>query len=392
MNEYAAGRRGALAIAAVIACAGLAALLPAAAVAGTTADTVHIRGVAYAFFGIDDHMPGAIVRIEEFPGLSAPVQPDGSYDIEVPDDANVTPYIDPPPGYRTTYLQTFHTSGHDLENVHFQVTPDPYYLAFAGLLSVPLDENQTIEDCVIVSTFSIHEARDATSFDPGFKSVYPHGLPGSTATMDPVRGNTRGPIYFNSSVIPDTSQTSSSVDGGVLWVEVPPGWYRMQPDHPSERLAPFLAHCERGRLVNASPPWGFYELKPGEEPDPSVLADPPDEKVSGRVAGEPRVRVRGDRRTVRVRFRTDERTEARLRVLHGKERLGASAAVSFRRGRHRLQVRIRRRGRRRARDRAAPPPRRSRQSAGDRKASAYTSGSLASGPWLIAVISTSPTR
>ena len=318
------------------------AFLPAAASAGGTDDTVHIRGVAYAFFGIDDHMPGAIVRIEEFPELAAPVQPDGSYDIEVPDDANVTPYIDPPPGYRTTYLQTFHTSGQDLEAVHFQVTPDLYYSAFAGLLSVPLDDQQTIKECVIVSTFSIHEARDATTFDPGFKDVYPHGLAGSTATMDPVEGNTRGPIYFNSSVIPDPAETSSSVDGGVLWVEVPPGWYRMTPSNPGAGVAPFLAHCENGRLVNASPPWGFYELKPGEEPDPAVLADPPDDSVAGRVRGEARVRVRGDRRTVRVRFRTDEPVTARLRVLRGDERLGSSADVSLRAGSHRLQVRIRR--------------------------------------------------
>lgn len=342
MNQYTASRRAAIAFAVTAALASLAALLPAGARAGTPVDTIHIRGVAYAFFGIDDHLPGAIVRIDEFPGLSAAVQADGSYDIEVPDDADVTPYIDPPPGYRTTYLQTFHTSGHDLENVHFQVTPDPYYLAFAGLLSIPLDENQTIEDCAIVSTFSIHEARDATSFDPGFKDVYPHGLPDSTATIEPVRGSTRGPIYFTSSVIPDPAQTSSSVDGGVLWAEVPPGWYRMRPDHPTERLAPFLAHCRPGRLVNASPPWGFYELRPGEKPDPSVLADPPDEKVSGRVAGEPRVRVRGNRRTVRVRFTTGERTDARLRVLRGEQRLGASADTGFRRGRHRLRVRIRR--------------------------------------------------
>lgn len=319
------------------------ALLPAAASAGNTGATVHIRGVAYAFFGIDDHMPGAIVRIEEFPELAAPVQPDGSYDIEVPDDANVTPYIDPPPGYRTTYLQTFHTSGQDLEAVHFQVTPDPYYLAFAGLLSVPLDDQQTIEECVIVSTFSIHEARDATTFDPGFKDVYPHGLAGSTATMDPVGAdNTRGPIYFNSSVIPDPNETSSSVDGGVLWVEVPPGWYRMTPSNPDSGVAPFLAHCENGRLVNASPPWGFYELKPGEEPDPAVLADPPDESVAGRVRGEARVHVHGGHRSVRVRVSADEPLDARLRVLRGDERLGFPDNRSLRPGNFRLRVQIRR--------------------------------------------------
>lgn len=338
MSEFTARRRMAVAFVAVVASM---ALLPGAASAGAGADTVHIRGVAYAFFGIDDHMPGAIVRIEEYPRLSAPVAADGSYDIEVPDDANVTPYIDPPPGYRTTYLQTFHTSGRDLENVHFQVTPDLYYTAFAGLLGVPLDEAGSIEDCVVVSTFSIHEARDAVAFED-FKDVYPHGLADSTATMTPVRGATRGPIYFNSSVIPDTTQTSSSVDGGVLWVEVPPGWYRMEPQHPSAQVAPFLAHCEKGRLVNASPPWGFYELKAGAAPDPAVLADPPDERVAGQVAGKPRVRVRGERRSVRISVRVSERVEARFRVRRGDRRLGPALERGLRPGRHRLRARIRR--------------------------------------------------
>jgi len=324
----------------VVLAALLALAAAPAAFAAAGSGTVHIRGVAYAFFGIDDHMPGAVVRIEELPKLSAPVQPDGSYDIEVPDDANVTPYIDPPPGYRTTYLQTFHTSGDDLENVHFQVTPDLYYSAFAALLEVPLDDDQTIADCAIVSTFSIHEARDAVTFED-FKAVYPHGLAGSTATIEPLRGRTRGPVYFNSSVIPDPEQTSSSVDGGVLWVEVPPGWYRMKPSNPGSAAAPFLAHCENGRLVNASPPWGFYELKPGEKPDPAILADPPDERVRGRVIGRPRVLVDGRRRTVRVRFRTGERTVARLRLLRGERRLGSSAAVGPGPGRHRIQARVR---------------------------------------------------
>jgi hypothetical protein len=234
--------------------------------------TVHIRGTAYAFFDIDDRVPAAIVRVAEYPDISDPVAADGSYDIEVPDDATITPYIEAPEGYEDLYLQTFHTSGSDLEHVNFQIVPTGIYTFLASTLGVPLDENDKIEQCAIVSTFSIHEARDATTFDPGFKDVYPHGLPGSKARLTPVVGNSRGPIYFNEIVFPDLAQPSSSVDGGVLWVDVPPGYYWLEATHPTERLAPFLAHCENGRLVNANPPWGFYELEDGEEPDPASLA------------------------------------------------------------------------------------------------------------------------
>jgi len=177
-----------------------------------------------------------------------------------------------PEGYQGIYLQTFHTSGSDLEHVNFQVVPIGIYRFLADVLGVPLDENYQLERCVIVSTFSIHEARDATTFDPGFKDVYPHGLPDATATMSPVLGSARGPIYFNDLIFPDLMQPGSSVDGGVLWVDVPPGYYWLEPAHPTARIAPFLAHCENGRLVNANPPWGFYEVKDGEEPDPGAVA------------------------------------------------------------------------------------------------------------------------
>jgi hypothetical protein len=269
-------------LAAAVAVAALVLLAPGAAgAAKPKAETVTISGTAYAFFDIDDRVPGAVVRVEEHPEIAGPVAVDGSYEIEVPDDSTITPYIEVPAGYEGIYLQTFHTSGQDLDHVNFQVVPRPIYLALAALLGVPLDESGRIEQCAVVSTFSIHEARDATTFDPGFKDVYPHGLPGSTATISPTLGQTRGPIYFNAAIIPDPDEPASSVDGGVLWAEVPPGYYWLEPSHPTERLAPFLAHCEDGRLINANPPWGFYELRSGEQPDPAATAVQPGGKPDG---------------------------------------------------------------------------------------------------------------
>ena len=303
---------------------------------------VLISGTAYAFFDIDDRVPGAVVRIEEFPELSAPVQADGSYFIEVPDNANVTPYIDTPDGYNDIHLQTFRTSGSNLEHVNFQVVPDLYYYGFAALLGVPLDEQGRIEKCVIVSTFSIHEARDATTFDPGFKDVYPHGLPGSTATITPLQGDTRGPIYFTfPGILPDPAQTASSEDGGVLWVEVPPGYYWLEPEHPSERLAPFLAHCENGRLINANPPWGFYELKDGEEPDPAVMASEPDTELEAKVNKKAKATGKGKKRKVKLGLNAGEPLTAKLIVTRGKRRLTPPKTRQLEPGKRTLTVRIR---------------------------------------------------
>lgn len=323
-----------------------------AAAGGSPADTVHIRGVVYSFFGIDEHAPGAVIRVDEYAELSAPVAPDGSYDIVVPDNANVTLYADPPATYSKTYLQTFRTSGQDIEKAHFQLPRDWHYDAFSNLLEIPRDEQGKIEQCVIVSTFSIHEARDATEFDPGFKDVYPHGLAGSTATVQPATPAIKGPIFFDAppTIIPNVDLTASTDDGGVLFTEVPPGYYWLEPEHPTERLAPFLAHCENGRVINASPPWGFYELKPGEEPDPAVMAVAPDESVDATVAKRAVVKRRGNRkrgrRVVSVRVNAAEPVTAKLSIHRGKRRLGATRSKQLRPGRRSVASVVRRNVRR----------------------------------------------
>jgi hypothetical protein len=306
-------------------------------------ETVHIRGVVYSFFGIDEHAPGAIIRVDEFPGISAPVALDGSYDIEVPDNSNVTLYVEPPATYVKTYLQTFRTSGEDIEKAHFQLPRDWHYNAFSALLEIPRTDG-IADDCVIVSTFSIHEARDATEFDPGFKDVYPHGLAGSRATITPAAPGIKGPIFFDKPpvIIPNVDLTESTEDGGVLFTEVPPGYYWLQPSNQDARLAPFMAHCENGRIINASPPWGFYELKPGEQPDPAVNAVAPDKSVNARVARRAVSRRQGKRRIVIVRLNAGEPLKARLVVRAGRRNLGGSKLLSLSAGSRRVAAVIRR--------------------------------------------------
>ena len=320
-------------------------VLMAPTASAATGDTVTISGNAYAFFGIDDTIPGSVVKVDEFPDLSADVAPDGTYSIAVPDDANVTPYIVTPPGYHDTYLQTFHTAGQDLIHVNFQVTKDLHYLGFAAILGVPLDANKVIKDCVIVSTFSITAARDAATFDPGFKNVYPHGLEGSTATIDPVAGNTKGAIYFSAAVLPTPAQTSSSVDGGVLWTEVPPGWYKLTPSNPTSNLAPFTAHCENGRLINASPPWGFYQLHDGEAPNPAVLSSEPpaivpDTTVSATAAKKASVTRKGKSRTIKLNLSASEAVKAKMSAKRGKKTLGKTGTLSLASGKHTLKITV----------------------------------------------------
>ena len=209
------------------------------------------------------HRPGRARRSASAscPALSAITDANGDYELEVPDDTNVTPYIEPPPGYHQIDLQTFHTRGEPIENANFQTPGDAEYNGLAALLQVPFGPDGRPEQCAIVTTASARNVR-GVDFET-FHARTPHGVAGATAHAKPALPE---PIYFNENVIPDRSQTGDlgrrrdHLDRGA--------GRRLSGDHeePLDSFASFLATCEPGRIVNANPPWGAYELTPGERP------------------------------------------------------------------------------------------------------------------------------
>jgi len=228
----------------------------------SAADTVTISGRAYAFNHMDTFLQGATIKVREIPGLSATTDANGDYTLQVPDDTNVTPYIEPPDGYNEIDLQTFHPRGEDIENANFQTPADGEYAGLAAILSVPLDpDTGRPQQCAIVTTASDRDVRGVDY--QTFWDRTPHGVPGATSTETPAID---GPTYFNQYVIPDTTATETSDDGGIVWTEVPAGTYRIETTSPDTRFASFLATCRNGRIINANPPWGAYELSPGEKP------------------------------------------------------------------------------------------------------------------------------
>jgi hypothetical protein len=238
----------------VVGALAVAALL-VAAVPASAKPSIHLRGTAYAFNG-PAVIKRASIRVAELPRVRATTRANGAYDLVVPDHARVTPYIIAP-GYHTIYLQTFTTAGQNLRNVNFQTPTDDIYMALAGLLGVSLDPAGNLTNCAIVSTFSTRKIRNLTYKQ--FRAFGAHGVAGATASSTPALPS---PIYFNENVVPDPSQPASSKDGGVIWTEVPPGVYRITGHSPTTRFASFVATCRPGRIVNANPPWGLYELPP----------------------------------------------------------------------------------------------------------------------------------
>ncbi len=271
--------------------------------------SVTMSGRAYVFNHSEQGIAGATIRVRELPKLSAITDANGDYELEIPDGTNVTPYIEPPDGYNEIDLQTFHTRGRAIPNANFQTPADAEYNGLAALLQVPIGPDGRPEQCVIVTTASARNVR-GVDFET-FQARTPHGVPGATARTEPALP---GPIYFNENVIPDRSRTETSGDGGIIWTEVPAGRYRVITESESTRFASVLATCKPGRIVNANPPWGAYELTGKEEPLGAGIVAASVEKVKAtKLSGE---------RELRIEVDAAEPLKLKVALKQGGDRLG----------------------------------------------------------------------
>jgi hypothetical protein len=314
---------------------GVAALVAAAilgvidfgAPAASAKRTVTISGRAYAFNHSEIGLAGAVIRVRELPGLSAIADANGDYQLDVPNDTNVTPFIEPPDGYHQIDLQTFHTRGSPIENANFQTPADAEYYGLAALLSVPFGPDGRPEQCVIVTTAS---ARNVRGVDfATFQARTPHGVAGAIARTVP---GLPPPIYFNDSVIPDPSRTSTSGDGGIIWTGVAAGDYRVITESATTRFASFLATCAPGRIVNANPPWGGYELVGHETPLESGI-------VAGSVVSLGKGHKAG-RRLVIVHVRTAEPLTAKLVLRQAGKPIARTWTTAFDPPKDKLPLRV----------------------------------------------------
>jgi len=321
-----------------LALAGLAFALTAGS-ARAAGDTVHISGKTFRFGKRAPTLVGAVIKVREFPEISTVSDAKGDYDLEVPDDANVTPYIETgwnAPGtdaltqhYNEIDLQTFHTRGENIENANFQTPTDLEYMGLKAILGVPADADGRPQQCVIVTTSSARNVR-GVSYDTYWDRT-PHGVAGATSHTVPA---VPGPTYFNNSVIPDPTWTSSSHDGGIIWSVVPAGTYRVITEHPTTRFASFLATCAPGRVVNANPPWGAYELAEGESP---LGASNVAAKVKKAKAGRKGKRVR----RVSVSIQTGEAISVAATVRKGGKIVGTNSAKIGKAGERSIWIPVR---------------------------------------------------
>lgn len=311
---------------------GAALLMLAGAQGASAANTVTISGKAFVFNHMDTYISGATIKVREFPKISTVTDDLGDYTLTVPNDANVTPYIlsgqgtltkhakadDSPTGTVDTHwneidLQTFHTRGENIENANFQTPQDAEYDGLKALLGVPSDPvTGRPSQCVIVTTASARDVRD-TDYH-GYWVNTPHGVPGATSTEFP---SIDGPIYFNENVIPLPNVPYTSEDGGIVWPVVPTGTYRIVTSAPDAQFASFLATCAPGRVINANPPMGAYQLNPGEKP--RTFSNVAANLVSAKVA-----KTGKTKRTATVVLNSGENIDATVKITAGSTKLSKS--------------------------------------------------------------------
>lgn len=226
---------------------------PAAPVA-----TVSAEGDLMNFGPMRGPVAGLTVRVLEQPDRSTATDADGHWRIEgLPVGSKATFAVDTGERF-PIQTATFTVGTEDLQRVSFQSPTQEMVDLLADIVGQPTDPSR----CQIATTvtrrgYSLYGgAADGT-----------HGEPGATVTIDPPPAGGTGPIYFNGLsydvIFPDASLQATTVDGGVLFVNVTPGTYTLRAHKDGAVIREVEVGCRAGVLTNAAPPWGLQVLEGG---------------------------------------------------------------------------------------------------------------------------------
>jgi hypothetical protein len=208
---------------------------------------VTLSGDAIPFVGgPNGRIAGADVSLLELPDRHVTTGSDGHFAFEGLEEGSEVTVVLSHPDYHPIQTGTFRLGPEGIARVTFQAVTYDIYGALAALLAVTPDEENR---CQMVTTVT---RVGRSIYDPGA-----HGEEGVTVSLDPPLPAEHGPIYFNSSVLPDRRLTETSDDGGVLFIQVPPGEYVWTAHKPGAVFSRVKMKCRAGLLVNASPPRGL---------------------------------------------------------------------------------------------------------------------------------------
>ncbi len=224
------------------------------------AAVVEVSGHAFTFTAGGGDIVGATVRWVEQPEMTAPTGEGGAFrfsGVAAGRDLTLELVADGFPPIRTG---THVVPPEGIARLTFQAPDAEMYRLMAGILRLTPDP----ERCQIASTVT-RVGNSLYDDTPGT-----HGEPGATVRLDPMPEDADGPVYFNlaryNAIWPDRALTETTADGGVLFLNVPPGDYVLTAQKPDATFRSVRIGCRAGFLVNAAPPWGLQALTGGVGP------------------------------------------------------------------------------------------------------------------------------
>jgi hypothetical protein len=170
------------------------------------------------------------------------------------------------PGYVTTKSQVFEIGDAGISDLSVQFPTQAYFSLAKGQIEQQISG-------LIGAPYSLSNVL-VTTVGKSWASMYspdlPHGDPGAQVTISPAIQFpiSLGPVYFNESVAPDPTITSTSVDGGVLFGNLARGRYSVTASKApfSYSTLAFVIQDEIGLYI-ASPPHGIQgsnDAPPGQ--------------------------------------------------------------------------------------------------------------------------------
>ncbi len=188
---------------------------------------------------------GAKITVLERPDLTFTTGDDGHFRFDGLAPGSEATLVMEHPTFHVTQTPTFVVGQLGIDPFTLQAVPTSLFTALSSVIGTPLQEDKY---CIIAST--------VTRFGGSLYAHLRQGEPDATVTLSPPVPASSGPIYFNENVIPDKTITATSKDGGVVFINVPPGEYTMTATKPNVVFRPIKLKCTAGMIVNGGPPLG----------------------------------------------------------------------------------------------------------------------------------------
>jgi hypothetical protein len=208
-------------------------------------------GTAWAVnYNVTDPVKGAVVSILEYPGYYSITDEQGAYSFRGLKEGMELTFVLTHLKFTKIRTQTFTMGTDNLKDISFQA---PSHLIFSGMCIM----SETIPDLT-----KGHIASTITTLDPqAFINMGFPGEPGCTVTIEPAVPEECGPIYFNESTLPVRYLTETTRDGGICYVNVPPGEYTLYAHKDGIEFEPVKVKVAPMTLTNAAPAHGLKMVR-----------------------------------------------------------------------------------------------------------------------------------